>query len=580
MQTPYLISYPYNSLVKRKRDIDIGDLYQNKIYLYQFNIYGSEEDIIRYILDNIKNQNPNHYLNSAITKDNWNSYDPINIIYSKKWPPNIILSPYDIVKEVFINPDIIIIGGGTTACALVHGLQNTDKRILLLDAGKIIVDENVTNINNFFTVWKDPYYTNIFGISTDLERTNFVSHVYNCGGCSIHNGALCVIPSRSYLDQLGSNFTVEKVDQCYNDLFMKVNIRTSKPSQLGEIVSPIISEIFSVPNVDDYNLEVTSSSSSGQFFETPDGKRELLTKLLTQSKTVKVINDFYVDKILFNGKNAIGIMGGNGEMIFASQIILSAGVESSVILERSGIGKRKVLEDLLIPVVYENSHVGEHVKNQLGPSLVIRTSNTELLKPADTNSLGTVSMAFLTSDNSERKFQIFSSLHPFVEAPISKIYDFTNCFGINICDLSPESEGYFHISSRKIFTQPHIKFNYYNDKIDILNGISAYKKVYKIYQKLKELHPKDEFELVFPPESIFNDDSNDTLIEKYLDAATLLEEHYTSACRIGDVVDENFDVIGVTGLKIADASVLPKPPDGNPQATCMIIGYIVGTLLS
>ena len=31
-------------------------------------------------------------------------------------------------------------------------------------------------------------------------------------------------------------------------------------------------------------------------------------------------------------------------------------------------------------------------------------------------------------------------------------------------------------------------------------------------------------------------------------------------------------MLGVTGLRVADASVMPRPPSGNTHATCMMIG--------
>ncbi len=38
------------------------------------------------------------------------------------------------------------------------------------------------------------------------------------------------------------------------------------------------------------------------------------------------------------------------------------------------------------------------------------------------------------------------------------------------------------------------------------------------------------------------------------------------------VVDMDLRVLGVSGLRVADASVMPRPPSGNTHATCMMIG--------
>ena len=62
------------------------------------------------------------------------------------------------------------------------------------------------------------------------------------------------------------------------------------------------------------------------------------------------------------------------------------------------------------------------------------------------------------------------------------------------------------------------------------------------------------------------------------DRTQLPANHLAGTCRLGDaadrtaVVDLQLQVIGVTGLRVADASVMPRPPSGNTHATCVMIG--------
>ena len=48
--------------------------------------------------------------------------------------------------------------------------------------------------------------------------------------------------------------------------------------------------------------------------------------------------------------------------------------------------------------------------------------------------------------------------------------------------------------------------------------------------------------------------------------------HLTSTCRIGSVVDAELRVIGVTNLRVADASVMPNVVSGNTNAAAIMIG--------
>jgi choline dehydrogenase len=48
--------------------------------------------------------------------------------------------------------------------------------------------------------------------------------------------------------------------------------------------------------------------------------------------------------------------------------------------------------------------------------------------------------------------------------------------------------------------------------------------------------------------------------------------HHTSTCRIDNVVDPQFRVLGVQNLRVADASVMPNIISGNTKAPTIMIG--------
>jgi choline dehydrogenase len=48
--------------------------------------------------------------------------------------------------------------------------------------------------------------------------------------------------------------------------------------------------------------------------------------------------------------------------------------------------------------------------------------------------------------------------------------------------------------------------------------------------------------------------------------------HLTSTCRMGSVVGPHLRVIGVAGLRVADASVMPIITSGNTNAASIMIG--------
>jgi choline dehydrogenase len=59
--------------------------------------------------------------------------------------------------------------------------------------------------------------------------------------------------------------------------------------------------------------------------------------------------------------------------------------------------------------------------------------------------------------------------------------------------------------------------------------------------------------------------------------------HPASTCRMGTddgaVVDAELRVHGIEGLRIADASIMPTLPRGNPNLACMMIGEKAADLI-
>jgi choline dehydrogenase len=76
----------------------------------------------------------------------------------------------------------------------------------------------------------------------------------------------------------------------------------------------------------------------------------------------------------------------------------------------------------------------------------------------------------------------------------------------------------------------------------------------------------------------------DADLEQYIrDTATTIW-HPVGTCKIGRdamaVVDPELRVYGVSGLRVADASVMPVVPSGNTFAACVMIGEKLADMLS
>jgi choline dehydrogenase-like flavoprotein len=76
------------------------------------------------------------------------------------------------------------------------------------------------------------------------------------------------------------------------------------------------------------------------------------------------------------------------------------------------------------------------------------------------------------------------------------------------------------------------------------------------------------------------DPPSDALIEDMARRYSHTVYHLTSTCRIGSVVDPRLKVIGVEGLRVADASVMPNLVSANTNAACIMIGEKAAELIA
>ena len=73
---------------------------------------------------------------------------------------------------------------------------------------------------------------------------------------------------------------------------------------------------------------------------------------------------------------------------------------------------------------------------------------------------------------------------------------------------------------------------------------------------------------------------SDTLLEDMARHYALTVYHETSTCRMGEVVDPQLRVRGVSGLRVADASVMPNIVSGNTNAAAIMIGEKAAELIA
>lgn len=313
---------------------------------------------------------------------------------------------------------------------------------------------------------------------------------------------------------------------------------------------------------------------------------------------VHVHTHAHATEIIFEGKRAVGVRymkGGHGgtpvEVRANKEVILSGGTYNSPqLLQLSGIGSPDLLQQHGI-AVHHALPVGEGLQDHYAPRTVarvkdIRTINelrrgwrlwVEAMKWA-TARRGLLSLSptmvycFWHSGESAESSDLQLTFTPasYKEGVQGQLEDEP---GMTVASWQqrPESRGYVRIRSSDPFAPPIIQTNYLDAELD-RRVIVAGMKLARRLLKSAPLSPYYAYE-DFPGPDINTDD-------EFLHAATergTTTFHPGCTCRMGPadstwaVVDDQLRVHGLEGLRVIDASVMPRMISANLNASTMMI---------
>jgi choline dehydrogenase len=148
-------------------------------------------------------------------------------------------------------------------------------------------------------------------------------------------------------------------------------------------------------------------------------------------------------------------------------------------------------------------------------------------------------------------------------------YPKTNGFTSLSVLLQPESRGFVGLRSNDPTAAPIIQPNYLaaeNDRTLLVKG-------FKIVRDIIFANAFNNYrtKLNFPQKS-----DSDEAILAHIRRTVECVYHPVGTCKMGQddlsVVDENLRVHGIEGLRVIDASVMPRIVSGNTNAACIMIG--------
>ena len=516
--------------------------------------------------------------------------------------------------------DYIIIGSGTAGSTLAARLsEDAAVRILVLESGgadrgfwlklpvgyyKSIYDKRVSHL------YKGENDPGISGRQMDCPRGHVV------GGSSSINGLIYIRGQHADFDDWSA---LGAEGWSFNEVlphFRAIETYSGQPSQYRGAHGPLqvcdlrndnpachdwlrAAHAHGLPQNADFNGESAFGVGGYQLTLRGRWRDSAATAFLhpaLKRPNLMLETGARVTEITFDGLRASGVRyiqnGITREMTADCEVILCCGsVQTPQLLQLSGIGPARLLREHGIPVRADAPEVGENLQDHLQMRTIVELDergdslNDQVRNPVSlakmglqwlfqsrgplTVGAGQVGGAVCTkyAENGRPDIQLF--VMPLsVDKPGEPLHRYSG-FTTSFWQCHPESRGSIHIASSDPFRDPRICTNYLSAEKDqkvVVEGI----------RMVRELYNRPEFRHRWQREVVpgaKNQSDSEVLAAVRQMAGTVY--HLVGTARMGSdaraVVDPELRVNGVEGLRVVDASVMPKITSANTNAPTFMI---------
>jgi choline dehydrogenase-like flavoprotein len=461
--------------------------------------------------------------------------------------------------------DVAVVGGGTAGCVVAARLSEDSARsVCLLEAGP---DYGPRSSGAWPADILDPRsftFTHDWGTGGEDDRSLGARVI---GGCSAHNACMAVIGTPADYDEWGAEWSHEVFAPYLRrarDTLRVTRANTSDPAPFHVAFLEAASQA-GLPLLEDPDDPLTPVGRAPLPCNVVEGTRwSTAFAYLDPARdrpNLTILDATPVDRLALDGTRANGVVTTAGERIDAEVVVLAAGTYfTPTILLRSGIGPEDELARHRIAPVTALP-VGETLLDHHGTG--VRWDATDLLERS-------------TVAHVERTGPLFQP-HGLVKAASSgcapgswdiHLLSWTNerpepgTFeaSIGAFHVKPRSCGRVRLRSADPLDLPSVERGMLRDPADLPVVVEAIGLARTIAAQAP-LRGLLSTEVAPGPEAL----------DPYIGRTIRNYFHPAGTCGIGRVVDAAGRVLGIDGLVIVDASIMPTIPRANTNVTTVAI---------
>jgi choline dehydrogenase len=504
--------------------------------------------------------------------------------------------------------DYVVVGAGTAGCVLAARLSvDPQCSVALLELGGMDTNPVIytPGVDAMFSLW-DPKGAENWGYATVPQpgldgRSIDIARGKVLGGCSAINAMMYIRGNRRNFDtwaQLGNHgwayaevLPYFKKSETYHGPASQYHgdngpmsiIDLQKPSVVSHAFVEAAAELGATQRYNDFNG--ASQEAGAGFYQstrTVDGIRatagSAFIKPILGRKSLQLLSQVRATRLIIEEGQVRGVeyAGPDGVATIRAEreVVLSCGAfETPKLMMLSGLGPAEQLAAHDVPVVCDLTGVGRNLADHL--LLGVAFESPVPLGPPELLAEGGL---FLWSGTRTGQFspdlQYFFGPVQFVAPEY-----LTDGPGFTFAPVlsQPRSRGTVTLASSDPTVLARIDPQYLSrdEDLAVLEYGIRYARELVHASAFNNLRGRE----LAPGEAV----TSRSELRGYIRKVAGTVWHPVGTCRMGTdqeaVVDDQLRVYGVEGLRIADASVIPEPVNGNPNATVMMIAEKAADLI-